>query len=185
MRLVALISPLLFVAACQMSGGNRISNDKRPSAISYGATAQDNLDIGNALMDSGQFDAALKAYYRAAGQNGLTVDILAALGSANLKMGRLGQAETLLRQAVAKDPEFTPILNNLGVVLMEKGDTAEAIAFFRKAYAQDSGASDKIRDNLRLALAKFEKSAYPVANNDSEFALVRYGGGEYRLRKKP
>ena len=29
---------------------------------------------------------------------------------------------------------------------------------FRKAYALDNGESDSIRDNLRLALAKTEKS---------------------------
>lgn len=185
MRLAALWVLLLLLAGCQMAGGNSGAPSAKPSDVPYGATARENFEIGNQLMDGGRYDAALKAYYRAAAQDGLTVDILAALGSANLKMGRLTQAETVLRQAVAREPEFAPILNNLGVVLMEKGETAEAIAFFRKAYAQDSGASDEIRDNLRLALAKFEKTAYPAANKQSEFALVRYGGGAYRLRKKP
>ena len=41
------------------------------------------------------------------------------IGSANLKLGRLGQAEKLLRRAIKADEAFAPAWNNLGVVLME------------------------------------------------------------------
>jgi len=185
MRHAALLSLMLFVAACQSTGGNRLSATQEPSGVMRGANAEENMLIGHQLMDEAQYDDALKAYYRAAGQKGLTVDVLAALGSANLRMGRLGPAEQLLRQAVDADPEFTPALNNLGVVLMEKDETSEALGYFRSAYALDSGTSDEIRNNLRLALAKFENSAYHEPKNESEFALVSYGGGDYRLKKKP
>ncbi len=185
MRNFALLFVTLLVAACQTTGGNGRSMTEDPSGVTRGANAEENMAIGHQLMDEGQYDDALKAYYRAAGEKGLTVDVLAALGSANLRMGRLGPAEQLLRQAAEADPEFTPVLNNLGVVLMEKGETSEALGFFRKAFALDSGTSDEIRNNLRLALAKFENSAYHETKNDSEFALVRYGGGDYRLKKKP
>jgi len=135
-------------------------------------------------MASGEYELALKAYYRAAGDQGLNADILSAIGSANLRLGRLGQAEKLLRQAIKKDEKFAPAWNNLGVVLMEKGDSGEAERVFRTAYALDSGASTQIRENLRLALAKLENPAYDEENNTT-FALVRRGGGEYRLQATP
>jgi hypothetical protein len=63
---------------------------------------------------------------------------------------------------------------------MEKGETAEAARVFETAYALDSGQSDSIRQNLRLALAKNQNPGY-VADEDKSFSLVRRGAGEYLL----
>ncbi|RVV99068.1 tetratricopeptide repeat protein [Mesobaculum littorinae] len=134
-------------------------------------------------MAAGEYELALKAYYRGAAEHGTNVDVLSALGSANLKLGRLGQAERLLRRAVEKDETFVPAWNNLGVVLMEQGETAEAARVFRQAFALDSGESDDIRDNLTLALAKLEKSDYAQPQNN--FALVRRGSSEYLILSTP
>jgi len=84
-----------------------------------------------------EYELALKAYTRAAAQQGLNVDTLSALGSANLALGRLGQAERLLRRATEQDPSFPPAWNNLGVILMERGNTPEASEVFRRAFAAD------------------------------------------------
>ena len=73
-----------------------------------------------------------------------------------------------------------PAWNNLGVVLMEQGKAAEAARVFQIAYGLDSGESDAIRQNLRLALAKKEKPAYDPPT-DRPFKLVRRGVGEYLL----
>ena len=59
------------------------------------------------------------------------------------------------------DPTFVPALNNLGVVLMEEGKTGEARRVFEQAFALDSGATDSIRENLRLAIAQTEQTVYP------------------------
>lgn len=101
-------------------------------------------------------------------------------GSADLHLGRLGQAEKILRRAIEVDETFVPAWNNLGVVLMEKGEYAEAARVFRVAFGLDNGNSPEIRDNLRLALAKIENPAYSPAINES-FALVRRGSGDYLL----
>ena len=130
-------------------------------------------------MAAGQYDLALRAYYRAAAQQGVNVDVLSAIGSADLQLGRLGQAEQILRRALERDPQFVPALNNLGVVLMERGKIGEAVETFRLAFALDSGQSARIRENLRLALAKLENPSY--AEEDNNFALVRRGNGEYLL----
>ena len=104
-----------------------------------------------------------------------------AIGSADLKLGRLGQAEQVLRRAVELEPDFVPALNNLGVVLMERGKTGEAKRVFEQAFAFDSGASDAIRENLRLAIAATEQNVYSGESEANGFSLVRQGQGEYLL----
>ncbi|HHS89422.1 MAG TPA: tetratricopeptide repeat protein [Rhodobacteraceae bacterium] len=134
-------------------------------------------------MEAGEYDLALKAYLRGASEHGLNVDVLSALGSANLALGRLGQAEKLLRRAIDADETFVPAWNNLGVVLMEQGNTGEAARVFQTAFALDSGESAEIRENLRRALEKLENPEYSEQDN-AEFALVRRGPGEYLLLSK-
>lgn len=144
----------------------------------------DGLTVGHRLMAAGEYELALRAYYRAAAEQGATVDVLSAIGSADLKLGRLNQAETVLRDAIRKDERFVPAWNNLGVVLMDQGKYAEASRVFRTAYALDNGSSELIRDNLRLALAKMNATEQDTPLPDSTFKLVRRGAGEYRLLTK-
>ena len=106
------------------------------------------------------------------------MDTLSALGSANLRLGRLGQAERLLRRATELDPDFPAAWNNLGVILMEKTNFAEAAQVFRRAYATDNGNSDQIRENLRISLARIEDPFYDVQQNQ-DVKLVRRGTGDY------
>jgi len=181
-----MIIALGLLAACETAGGFPATdgNPSGPPGLDTEQISVDGLIVGHRLMAAGEFDLALKAYLRAAGDQGLNVDVLSALGSANLKLGRLGQAETLLRRAVKADETFPPAWNNLGVVLMERGTFGEAERVFRTAFALDSGQSVEIRDNLRLALAKLENPTYPELDNYN-FALVRRGAGNYQLLSTP
>ncbi len=174
------------LAACENAGGfaGRDGNPFAPSGFAQNQASVDGLLVGHRLMAAGEYELALKSYLRAGGEQGLNVDVLSALGSVNLKLGRLGQAETLLRRAVAKDEGFPPAWNNLGVVLMEQGNFGEAERVFRTAFALDSGESVEIRDNLRLALEKLETPDYSEPNNYT-FALVRRGPGNYLLLSTP
>lgn len=151
-----------------------------PPGPATGAVAIDGLTVGHRLVTAGEYELALRAYYRAAAEQGVNADVLSAVGSTNLKLGRLGQAEQMLRRALEQDPDFVPALNNLGVVLMEKGDPGEARRVFQRAFALDSGKSDAIRENLRLALARTENRGYDD-RAEANFALVRRGQGEYLL----
>jgi drug/metabolite transporter (DMT)-like permease len=92
--------------------------------------------------------------------------------------------ETMLRRALKKDERFVPAWNNLGVVLMEKGETGEARRVFETAFALDSGQSDDIRQNLLLAIEKTANPSYDPAN-DNDFKLVRRGSGQYLLIATP
>ena len=89
--------------------------------------------------------------------------------------------EKLLRRALEADPAFVPALNNLGCVLMEMGKAGEARVVFQQAFALDSGQSDSIRENLRLAIAESESSVYVPPEEKPEFSLVRRGQGRYVL----
>ena len=139
------------------------------------------VEVGNRLMQAGEYDLAMDAFTRAALKEGMTPEILSGMGTANLGLGRLGQAEKLLRRAVEDAPDWPAPLNNLGVVLMEQGKVLEARQLFHKAYALDNGQSDSIRDNLRLALAKSENSV-TIPDQEDSYKLVRRGSGDYLVR---
>lgn len=145
--------------------------------VDEGRAGADQLEVGHRLMRAGEHQLALEAYMRAAAQEGLTADTLAAMGSANLRLGRLNQAETLLRRAVAEDAMFVPAWNNLGALLMEQRRYGEASEAFRRAYAADSGNSDTIRDNLRLALARMEDPFYTEPDRGGQVTFNDVTGG--------
>lgn len=171
------------LAACS-SGGLGARDDGNPFApeIDPRSEAVDGLLVGHRLMQAGQHDLALKNFTRAASEQGLTGEVLVALGSANLALGRLNQSEQLLRRAVKVEEDWPEAWNNLGVVLMERGKVAEASEIFKRAYALDNGESDAIRDNLRLALAKVENSLYGN-ETEQEYKLVRRGSSQYLIRR--
>ncbi|MDG4648239.1 tetratricopeptide repeat protein [Roseibacterium sp. SDUM158017] len=179
-RLATLVATLLLAGACTPQAPLSDTDPVFPG-LDPEAPSVDGLIVGHRLMDAGEYELALRAYYRAAGSLGLNVDVLSAIGSANLRLGRIGQAEDLLRQALDEDEEFVPALNNLGVVLMERREYGEARRVFQQAFALDSGRTDAIRENLRLAIARMEDAVYVEDNNEFRFDLIRRGPGVYEL----
>jgi tetratricopeptide (TPR) repeat protein len=158
---------------------------KAPKGTVKVTEAVDGLIVGHRLMAAGEYELALKAYKRAAVEHGLNADTLSALGSANLGLGRLSQAEELLRLAVAKDDKSVPAWNNLGVVLQNRGEFGEAKRVFQLAYGLDNGNSEEIRANLTKMIAILENSGYSPDNEPKKFELVRRGNGRYLLLQTP
>jgi len=177
------VAALLALAACQPSSTTFTPDGLAGRSVSP-TDDIDGLLVGHRLMAGGEYELALRAYYRSMAQQGPTVDALSAIGSANLRLGRLGQAEQMLSRALDIDAEFVPALNNLGVVKVENGNWGQAAHLFRNAFALDSGRSEEIRQNLRLALANLEDSGYTEENNNN-FALVRRGNGRFLLLTTP
>lgn len=171
------------IAAALRSPAIDAGNTSFAPGVDRGGDDLDGLIVGHRLMAAGENELALKSYLRAASQRGATVDVLSAIGSANLALGRLGQAEQILRRATEQDPSFVPAQNNLGVVLMEAGKTGEARRVFEKAFALDSGKTDMIRENLKQAIAASENSIYLNANSAEKpnMTLVRRSQGSYVL----
>ena len=148
------------------------------------AEAVDGLVVGHRLMAAGEYELALRAYYRASAERGVNADILSAIGSANLRLGRVQQAEQVLRRALEQDETFVPAHNNLGVALSEQGKWGEAGLHFRNAFAFDGGRSREIRENLRLAIEKTEETGY-AETEAHRLSLVRRGQGRFLLLDTP
>ena len=174
---------LLLLALLAACAGELSSSGRNAPVADASRRSVDGLEVGHRLMAAGEYELALKAYYRAASEQGMTTDVLSAVGSADLKLGRLNQAEQILRRAVQEEPTFVPAINNLGVVLMEEGKYGEARGIFQTAFELDSGNSDEIRQNLRMAIARTESSVYvePDAKDAPRFNLVRRGEGDFVL----
>lgn len=146
--------------------------------------AVDGLIVGHRLMAAGEYDLALREYHRGAATHGASVDVLSAIGSANLRLGRIHQAEQDLRRALEQDQTFVPAHNNLGVTLAEQGKWGEAQLHFRNAFIFDQGRSGEIRENLRLAIEKTEKTSYDT-EEAHQLLLMRRGTGRYLLLPTP
>ncbi len=172
---------IAMVASCTETES---SDDLDVPGIDPKGQRADEITVGNRLMAAGEYELALDSFARAALDQGMTTQILTAMGTANLGLRRLGQAETLLRRAVKDNPDWPVAWNNLGVVLVEKGEYPEAAQVFKRAFALDNGESDAIRDNLRLALAKMENPVNTTAE-EQEYTLEQQGDGQFKLRKLP
>jgi len=182
--LVALL--LLPVAGCGSDALSPLNQGTKASKEARSMEDPDGLIVGHRLMAAGEYELALTAYLRAGGEQGLTVDVLSALGSVNLKLGRLNQAEDLLRRATTADETFAPAWNNLGVVLMEQNHPGEAARVFRIAFALDSGKSAEIKKNLKLAMDRVKIPGYGFdQEQETNFDLVRRGSGRYLLLSTP
>lgn len=187
MRGLIILTALGGLAAC-----NATTTPERLDPLSAGVSAPDGtvvlrdgvdgLLVGDRLMDAGEFNLALRAYFRAAAENGIDEDVLTSIGLANLQLGRIGQAEQQFRSALGINPDYIPALNNLGVVLMERGEFGEARGVFEQAFALDSGYSDALRENLRMAIAQMENTLYTPEDNQHDLELIRRGGGVYELQ---
>jgi tetratricopeptide (TPR) repeat protein len=179
-RALVFLAAGLVLAACN-SATRPLADGTATPGIDASGSAVDGLTVGHRLMQAGEFELALKSYFRAAGDEGFTPEVLASIGSANLRLGRLGQAEEILRRAVAENQRLAPAWNNLGVVLIERGEDGEAREAFKRAFALDGGRSDDIKRNLNLAIAKTDLSGYDVPEEAEEFSVRPSGATTYRL----
>lgn len=181
-KILTAIAALAVVASCAPKAVDP-TNPWAPG-VDHRAEAEDGLQVGHRLMAAQEYELALEAFTRAALDHGMTGEVLSSLGTANLGLGRLGQAEILLQRAVEEEPNWPEAMNNLGVVLMEQGKYAQAEQVLRRAYALDNGESDPIRENLRRALANLEKPANNSGQNQ-EYELVQRGSGNILIRQTP
>jgi len=108
------------LAGCSSVALKPLESDLLAPGVDRRADAVDGVEVGHRLIAAGEFELAIRSFNRAAlDRGGLDAEILSGLGTANLGLGRLGQAETLLRRATKEFDAWPEIFNNLGVVLME------------------------------------------------------------------
>ena len=178
----AFLTLALGLSACGSAGIDASQTGPFAPGIDRNAEAVGGIEVGHRLISAGEFELAIRAFNRAALDQGMDAEILSGLGTANLGLGRLNQAEQLLRRATTEYDPYPETLNNLGVVLIERGQNAEAVQIFRQAFALDDGESTLIRDNLRKAIARTENSVNLDPNNDAPFQLVRRGSSDYLIQ---
>lgn len=173
----------LGLAACSTGGNSAYEDLVFAPGVDLDGQAADQVEVGHRLLAAGQYELAISAFNRAALDRGkLDGEIRSGLGTANLGLGRLGQAEALLREVVKEEDALPEDWNNLGVILMEAGKTQEAVRVFERAFAMDNGESVAIRDNLRLAIEKSDISASDTVDTTSNYKLVRHGSSEFVIR---
>lgn len=179
-RLIAVVP--LALAACAPAGGPLTVTPEglAPAPGAPQAREVDGLTVGHRLMAAGEYELALDAYTRAVGEFGVTAETLTSVASANMKLGRLGQAREIFYAALDRDDRSIPAWNNLGVTLVGLKEYAEAREAFRVAFGLDAGRSAEIRDNLIL-LDSYDIRAGVEFPPEDEFVLVRGGNGVYFL----
>lgn len=181
----ALLGGAVLLSACAPNDFGKHDGVFAPG-VDRRAEAEDPVIVGHRLIAAGEHELAIRAFTRAAIDRGATDgEILLGLGTANLGLGRLNQAEETFRLAIEKEDTWPELWNNLGVVLMEQGKPDEAARIFHHAYALDNGNTDEIRDNLRLALSRNDISGINQTEDNNDYKLVRRGHGEYHLRRTP
>lgn len=180
-RLASLLLVTAAVSACQSGVTARGAISDGPlhaPGFARGEDVVDPLIVGDRLLAAGEAELALESYLRAAGDGGLTTEIMGAMAGANIRLGRLGQAERLLRDVVEAEPRNGRAWNNLGVALLEQGKSGEALRVFETAFALQP--SPEILENLRVAGAQNETGVY-ADHQDEAFTLTRRINGVYDL----
>jgi Flp pilus assembly protein TadD len=183
LRLTVTAFLLITLGACQPTNFALTPDERSGPPVPLGTQRTQSVDgitVGHRLMEAEEFELALSAYQRAASETGVNAEVLSGMGSANLRLGRLQQARTLLEKAVEQYSESASAWNNFGVVLINLGDFQQARQAFRVAYGVDNGNSELIRRNLILANRLIDEQSAEIAR-EYDFSLVRYGNGSYLL----
>ena len=131
-------------------------------------------------LDEGRGEAALDHALRAAGHAGLTPEVVLSMARANVALGRLGQAERLLRPLAEARPADAAVQSEFGRLLLAMNRPAEAARVLRLAFSLDPDDA-LARDGLSESLARLDATGYDPSHENA-FTLGHEGGGLYVLR---
>ena len=117
----------------------------------YRAALQNNIDkghgrlhsrLGDLLVRAGKKAEAIPEYEESVRMNPADVASQANLATAYLELGRLDDAERVLKGILVIDPSSAAAQNGLGVLAIQRQDGAAARAHFEKAVELDPGLVD-------------------------------------------
>jgi tetratricopeptide (TPR) repeat protein len=109
-------------------------------------------NLGAALGELDEPEAALAAFRHALVHDPLGFQILTNIGVVTRELGRLDESAATLRRVVAQAPDFVFGHYNLGHTLFLAGDYAGAVAEYEEGQRRD--AVKNRRQGCRLALAR-------------------------------
>ena len=135
--------------------------DGLSAAVRYRVSREEKGRIFRALK-SGRESAVLAAVSRVLNKDTNNIFAINALSLFYLKHKKPQMGVLLINRVLAKKPKIAPLLNNLGVILLNQGRIREAIVYFKKSLKSDP--SDVIANaNLGAIFAKnhdFENAAF-------------------------
>ena len=105
------------------------------------------LRLSDLLLAHGEAERALQALDQAGALGAAGVDVAVGRSAALIALGRLDEAEALLRAALLSAPQDARLYNNLGLVARERGDLDGARDLFERA-VQLAPEWDLPRQNL-------------------------------------
>jgi serine/threonine protein kinase/Tfp pilus assembly protein PilF len=146
------------------------------------------LNLGFALSEKGQLDAAIASYQKAIELNPNYAMAHNNLGIMLKQTGQLDAAIASLKKAIELDPKLAMAHNNLGTALKDSGQVDAAIASFRTAIELDSKLAEP-HINLGIALGDKGQLDAAVASHktaveiDPKLAMAHYSLGN-TLRNK-
>ena len=91
--------------------------------------------IGEAYMQVGKYDRALKYFQQATAAQPMNLDFLLKEATAEVFIGNVTRGEEIYKQIVSENPKYEKAWNNLGVLFMARGDVSGAENCFLKAIA--------------------------------------------------
>lgn len=152
---------LLALGACSTLGAE---DPKRAALL---------LRLGTSQIEGGDYPAALKSLLEAERYDNTDHIIQNNLGIVYFFRGHHDQAEKHLRRATELKPEFTDAKNNLARVLIEKGESNEAIKLLEKVL-DDLTYDRPAKATLNLGIAYFRLKKFDEARSHFTKAL-KYG----------
>ena len=178
----------LMCAALQMQGKDALrALQKAADFLPNDAEAHNNL--GSALQDLGQLEAAVTNYRQVLKSNSNDAEVHNNLGTALHDLGQFDKAVTSYRQALKIKPNYAEAYNNLGIALQDLGQLDAAVASYRQAlkikpdYAEAYCGLGIALKNLGLpddAVASFHRALeikpdYAEVHTDLGNALLELG----------
>jgi Tfp pilus assembly protein PilF len=109
------------------------------------------LVLASVRAQAGDLHAAIDLYESARALLPTHIHVLVNLASAYRATGRLQEARRTLDAALQVDPRFAIAHNNLGNVLIDLGERADALRCYQRAAALDPGYCDPLAALARIA----------------------------------
>jgi tetratricopeptide (TPR) repeat protein len=145
-------------------------------------------NLGNLLVEKGQFDEALTHFQRARALNPNAPEVHNNLGNRLRHLGRLDESVAEFEEALRLDSNYAEAHNNLGNTLLRLRRHEQALAHFARALELDptyAGAENNF-GNALLEMDRPDEAAAHFRNAleiDPNFAAAHYNLANYFLQR--